>query len=442
MKKLILLSALFLIYITNNAQTSTFTTNNNKILDPCGQDFIPRGLNYSLADDWNFPGNLNDGRERSVEIIQANPNTVRIQWYVNYGNANRPPLTLEGLDSVITRFARANVVSILELHDFTHIHTDTLAFNNQIIAWWTDATVLQLIEKHKQHLFVNIANEYGPALYPAPNYTLNPNYATEVNNWVIHNKNCISYLRNAGITAPIIIDAPNYGMDYQTVIDRGAEFNTHDPLNRIIMSCHAYWNENTAGMENIVNQLSAMSFPVIFGEVGNVDFSCNAIEMNAFLNATQNKNMGWLAWTWNRDECAVRNMTANEPGNPNSSTDGKYASLTSYGQQIVNNTTYGLALKAIKPNPNCMVGIADVQDNILLKTYPNPVSSEINLKMNTHNSLATINIIDISGKIVESIQSTESEIQLSTISWESGIYFIQINFNEQSFSDKYIVLKK
>lgn len=420
-------------------QAQTFRTNTNKILDPCLVEFIPRGVNYSLADDWNFPANLNDGRERSSQIIQANPNVVRIQWYVNYGSPSRPALTLVGLDSVITRFERANIVTILELHDFTHIHTDTTAFNNQIINWWTNPQVLQLIENHKSHLLVNIANEYGPSLYPAPNYTLNPNYASQITTWVTHYKSCISYLRNAGIDVPIIIDAPNYGMDYQTVIDNAAVFNNHDPLNNIIMSCHGYWNSNAAGMETIINQLSALTVPVILGEIGNVDFACSPIEMNALLTAATTNDIGWLAWTWNRDECAVRNMTNNNT-NGSSTTDGTFASLSTYGNTIVNDPNFGLAAKAIKASWTCSSGLNSIKKELEFSVYPNPANEIALIQFEYLPENTRVIITDQIGKnkAVFEINSQQTIIDVSN--WSTGIYYIKLESNKNFEIKKFVVL--
>jgi hypothetical protein len=44
-------------------------------------------------------------------------------------------------------------------------------------------------------------------------------------------------------------------------------------------------------------------------------------------------NIGWLAWSWNNDVCAARQL----------SNDGFYNDLSPYGNDIVNNTDYGLS---------------------------------------------------------------------------------------------------
>lgn len=440
MKKILLsLSAFALGCISILAQTATFTTDGKNILDPCGNVFVIRGVNYSLADDWNFPGNLNTGGERSSEIIKANPNTVRIQWYVDYGQPARPALTLTGLDSVISRFARAGIVSVLEIHDFTHIHTDTTAFNNEVMAWWTSAPVLALIEKHKRHLLLNVANEYGPAMYPADlGYTLNPNYATQVTVWATHYKSCITRLRQAGITVPIVIDAPNYGMDHNAVIAHGQAFAQHDPLNRIIMSNHAYWNDNAIQMAQKVTTLSALTVPVFLGEVGNVDFACSPIQMHSLLTACQDENMGWLSWTWNRDECAVRNMTANQT-NPSSVTDGRFSSLTSYGDTIVNSATYGLANHAVKADFSCPVSIGENLENTWsILIYPNPSSDVLYVELPEPFLEGDLHIVDIQGRVVETRSLYSKKISVDVSGLPGGIYVCRIVSGGNVFSKKFL----
>lgn len=89
MKSLFLALIATAVFYTATAQDS-FYVSGNKIYDPCGEHFIPRGINYPVLDDWGFPANMNNGNEQSAEIIKANPNIVRIAWYNNYGQPARP----------------------------------------------------------------------------------------------------------------------------------------------------------------------------------------------------------------------------------------------------------------------------------------------------------------------------------------------------------------
>jgi mannan endo-1,4-beta-mannosidase len=61
----------------------------------------------------------------------------------------------------------------------------------------------------------------------------------------------------------------------------------------------------------------------------------------AFLTTLLSEQVGWLAWSWGPDDCAARQLSA----------DGTFANLTSYGQDIVNNATYGLKATAVRYLP-------------------------------------------------------------------------------------------
>lgn len=422
MKLLTLFLAVFSSFYTNAQQT--FTTSGNKILDPCGNDFVMKGVNYSLADDWNFPANLNNGKELSAQIMLANPNTVRIQWFADYGQPTRPALTIASLDSVISRFARANIVSVLELHDYTHIHTDTTGFNNDIVGWWISEPVLQLIEKHRKNIIVNIANEYGPTKWISND--INPNYDAEIITWTKHYKSVIAQLRNAGIKVPLMIDAPQYGMDYETAINVGTQFNNADPLNSIIMSCHAYWNEPAATLSSRVHALSIQSVPFVFGEVGNVDSACAALELTTLLQTCEDKGVGWMAWSWHRDgQCAARNMTMNND-DWGALDDGLFSTLTPYGDLLVNNTQFGLAHHAEKADMSCEVGVEKLE--LIQAIYPNPFDEVIMIDLLNASEIEQITIVDVKGKthFEHLSNSLEKRIELNVSSLKAGIYFVQI----------------
>lgn len=420
------------LFAQNNA---SFTVSGKNIKDPCGNTFIPRGVNYSLLDDWNFPGNMNNG-ELSAQIIQANPNTVRIQWYVDYGQESRPDYSISDLDSVISRFERADIVSVVELHDLTG-SMDYNTFNSQLLSWWTSNAVKQLINKHKSHIMVNFANEFGPAMYPPPDYNLNPNYAAQIAGWVSHYENAITTMRNAGITVPLIIDAANYGLDLDLAINNGAALESHDPLHNIIMSVHGYWDNDAAMAEAMAGQIANASFPIILGEAGNVDASCNPINYTSLLQSCQGKNIGWLAWTWNRDGCDARNMTDNSGGN----SDGLFTTLTQYGNTIVNNADFGLADHSQKACfNNSGTGVEDIADEIFT-CYPNPASSVlyIDLKQKTI-TVNTITVWNRNGQRMECPQmlSGNSEITIDIGHISSGIYFLQYNNGKQSYWKKIV----
>ncbi|MBE9461714.1 T9SS type A sorting domain-containing protein [Dyadobacter subterraneus] len=361
----------------------TIHTQGNAIMSPCNEVFIPRGMNYSLADDWEFPANMNGdptgvNNELSAEIIKAKPNIVRIEWYANRA-ANWKPYSVADLDVVITRFRNAGIVSVMDLHDLT-CSNDYTQFNNIILPWWKQQSVKDLIAKHKGYVLVNVANEFG-----------NVNWASDKSaaytTWLNHYKAVITDLRSAGIQVPLMIDAPDCGQSLDIALQAGAALRMEDPLHNIIMSAHAYWYaDNAAAMETRVQQIANAAFPIVLGEIANIQDATGPCSNTIpaykdLLQSCQNHNVGWLAWTWTDDFCEGingRRMSMN----------GSFTNLSTYGNTIVNDPNFGLATHATKMNVQCLSGplpvklqsfeAKETEENQILVQWK--TSSEINFK--------------------------------------------------------------
>ncbi|MCF0056262.1 T9SS type A sorting domain-containing protein [Dyadobacter sp. CY356] len=327
----------------------TIHTQGNVIMSPCNEAFIPRGVNYSLADDWEFPANINGdptgvNNELSAEIIKAKPNIVRIEWYANRA-ANWKPYTVADLDVVITRFQNAGIVSVIDLHDLT-CSNDYVQFNNIILPWWRQQSVKNLITKHKGYVIVNVANEFGNV-----NWASDPSSAYTT--WLNHYKTVITDLRTAGIQVPLMIDAPDCGQSLDIALQVGAALQTQDPMHNIIMSAHAYWYaDNAAAMEARVQQIANASFPIVLGEIANIQDAtgpCSNIipAYKNLLQSCQNHNVGWMAWTWTDDFCEGINGRR-------ISMNGSFTNLSTYGSTIINDPDFGLATHAAKMNALCL----------------------------------------------------------------------------------------
>ncbi len=58
----------------------------------------------------------------------------------------------------------------------------------------------------------------------------------------------------------------------------------------------------------------------------------------SLLDLLTQHEIGWLAWSWWKDNCTSRQMTS----------DGTYVNLTPYGNDVVNNESYGLRFHAVR----------------------------------------------------------------------------------------------
>lgn len=402
--------------------TETFTTSGNSILDPCGNPFVPKGINYALLDDWDFPNNLNVfNGELSSQIILASPNAVRIQWYVNYGQPDRPLYSLTDLDSVISRFERYGIVSIIEMHDGT-CGGDSGTFAN-IVSYWTSDDMVNLIYEHRHSMMLNLANEYGLV-----NWAANPEIAYQ--NWLSECQTGIDAIRSSGIHVPIIIDAPDCGTSIDRLLQASEMLYQSDVLGNIILSVHAYFYQYSAAqMANLATQAANSEIPLIFGEVANIQDAaapCSDSIPNypALLEACTNLNIGWFAWVWTDDFCPDRRI----------SSDGMIDNLTPYGEDIIYNVEYGLfdyAQQACFNNGSStgQMSLSFLKNDIVLS--PNPTSGyfKITARDLAHLRKLQFTFFDISGKPMPYpvVSTSANNTYCDITEWPKGIYFVRFS---------------
>jgi mannan endo-1,4-beta-mannosidase len=312
------------------------------LYDSTGQKMILRGINLPMLDDWEFPQ-----RDKLAELEKTAANAVRIQWYKNYGQPNRPAYSLQDLDRVLTRCKVARMIPIVFLGDAT-CKPDATILNTQLIPWWTSQPVLAVLKKHQRYLIINLANELGV-------YRWSQNPTASLETFKTAYKRAITSIRQH-LPVPIMIDAPDCGTSIEVFTKIGKELIDHDPDHNLLLSGHGYW----AGYDGM-SQLGAViqaNLPIVFGEIANKQaeivngkeqqcyYDLDGRQDNhvpqqqftyqALLQRLTKQEIGWLAWCWWKDGCAQRQMTQ----------DGNFSGLTPYGKDLVNNPVYGLKATA------------------------------------------------------------------------------------------------
>ena len=346
-----------------NAQVNqTMKVTGRHLYDIYGNQFIMRGVNYPVHDDWDFPST-----DLITEIEKSKSNVVRLEWYKTPA-AGRPAYTNADLNNLLTKCETNKMIPILELQDLTCAE-DANRINTELISFWTDPAIVTILNNHKKYVIINIANEVGK-------YRWNGYTQASLDNWKNAYKTAITSIRNAGLNMPIMIDSPDCGSDVKAILDAGQEIINHDPQHNIMFSVHAYW----AGYNGNADLTAAIAanLTVVFGEIANkqdesivlrdgngnpildgngdlqyVTSYChynidgttvapnnptNGFQYQTLLNTLQTNNIGWLSWAWVRDGCSPRNMTNNNPNAPY----GGFNTLTTFGNDIVNNPTYGI----------------------------------------------------------------------------------------------------
>jgi len=302
-----------------------------------------------LLDDWNFPGS-----DKLAELEQTGANSVRIQWYMEYPTSgsppSRPPYSVTDLDNFLTRCKTYRMIPILGLWDFT-CNPDPGLLDTEVTTWWTTDPILSVLKKHMQYIIINPANELGFYRWAGDNAQQVSALAAFKNAYI----RAIGAIRLAGLTMPLMIDAPDCGTSINAFTSIGEELINRDLEHNLLLSVHAYWADYDGTAE--IQKAFTDQLPIVFGEIANKQangdgdqcyFGLDGTNLNHapptgfsyqdLLITLKSMDIGWLAWSWWPDACASRRMSQN----------GDFGGLTTYGSDIVDNPIYGLRNTAVR----------------------------------------------------------------------------------------------
>ena len=410
-------SFLYFTFLINQivfCQSNNFIHTSSKyILGPCNDTLTLRGVNYA---PYNWGYNSND--LKIDQIAMSGANSVRIVWYQNNPDQSTLYDNLVYLDSVLSKCIQYKLIPVIELHDFTC--QNNVANLSQSSSFWTNPDLVTILNKYKHSLILNIANE---ALY----VNWSGNFISALNTYKTTYQNIITSLRNVvGFGFPIMIDAPDCGQTSDVFIasNTAQSLIDFDPEHNLIFSAHAYWygyaNNDSTQMATKIDNVLAANIPFVLGEIANQqdDATMCQYDLNyqALLNHCQLRNVSWLAWSWDHDGCPQRQM----------STNGNFNSLTTYGNDIINNSNYGLSNGVLKSeyleNNGCSTNsVEQVKFNEKFNIFPNPSETEIYVQ--NLISETSYEIININGKTV-SKGLTDGLISISNL--EKGVYYVLI----------------
>ncbi|WP_290843095.1 cellulase family glycosylhydrolase [Flavobacterium sp.] len=418
MKKLYM--SLLLIGSIAFAQQTTLEVNGKVLTTVSGQQITLRGINYPIIDDGTI--SLSNATQYQHKIDQAaltGANAIRIPWYTNgtHWRDVQTPGTISGyvnnghLGNILAYCHTKGMIPILEIHNAT-CSNDWTYFNNTVLPFWTNPTILNLIETHKQYLVINLANEFGYVRWAG-------NQATATTTFVNNYNAAISNLRTLGVDVPIMVDAPDCGQSSTELLAVAQSMVTSDPNHNLIFSSHAYWfgyAATTALVEQKLNEADATNVCFILGEVANTQDgdSCGSISLATLyptiLTKACERNIGWLAWTFDQDCSAPREMITN----------GEFNTLTAWGNDLVNNVDYGL----LSSSP-CAAQELSVKQTAesAVKMFPNPAVSAIGFS--NSGEITSAEIYDLSGRLVRKVTSNFEAISIADL--QSGNYLVKVS---------------
>jgi mannan endo-1,4-beta-mannosidase len=286
------------------AAAAGITVSGTRILEANGNPFVMRGVNH--AHTW-YP----DRFSSLADIKALGANTVRVvlstgdRWTRNDAT---------DVARVIAECKRLRLICVLEAHDTTGYGEDAAATTlARAVDYWIG--VKSALDGQESYVILNIGNEpYGN---------------TNATAWTADTKNAITRLRAAGFAHALMVDAPNWGQDWQFVMrDNAASVFAADPQRNTIFDIHMYGVFDTAAeITDYLGRFQTAGLPIVVGEFGHNHSDGNPDE-DTILATAQARGIGYLGWSWSGNGGGVEYLDMVTGFNP--------AQLTSWGDRIFN----------------------------------------------------------------------------------------------------------
>jgi mannan endo-1,4-beta-mannosidase len=234
---------------------------------------------------------------------------------------------------------------MIELHDATGDWSRL----DDLVSYWTQPAVARIIRKHRAYLLVNIGNEVGDGSVSQADFLAG---ATDA----------VLRMRAAGIHAPLVIDAPDWGKDLGMLNSAAATLIAADPEGNLMFSAHLYWSlscgADAAFIRSNLEQAVNLGYPLVVGEFSRYGgYPCNdpaasmcspaaEIDYHAILAVCHEFQLGWYAWEWgpgngfNDPLCEVMDMTP----------DRLYAHLKpGWAHEVAISSPFGIRQTSVTP---------------------------------------------------------------------------------------------
>ena len=272
------------------------------VVEANGSNFIMRGTSHAHVWYTSQTGSF-------ANIKSLGANTVRVVL----GSGKRwGPST--DIPNIISLCKASKLICVLEAHDTTGYGEDGAAATlDEAVNYWISQK--SALVGQESYVIINIGNEpYGN------------NNATA---WTAATTAAIKKMRSHGFQHALMVDAPNWGQDWQFVMrDNAATVAAADTYKNTIFSIHMYGVFDTAAeVTSYVSAFKSKGLPLVIGEFGNMHSDGDPDE-DTIMSTAVSQGIGYLGWSWSGNGGGVEYLDQVTNFNVNA--------LTSWGQRLFN----------------------------------------------------------------------------------------------------------
>ncbi len=277
--------------------------NGADVVEGNGRVFVMRGVNHAYT--WS-------GDTSAFAAIKAlGANTVRVVL----SGGRWPANGVADVANVVGQCRRNRLVCVLEDHDTTgHGELRGAVTLDAAVNYWI--SVRSALAGQERFIVINIGNEP---------------YANDGDNaaWPAATASAIRRMRGAGFQHLLMVDAPNWGQDWKSIMrDNARAVFASDPARNTVFSVHMYGHyDSRPVVSDYLDRFRAARLPLVIGEFGDNHSDGNPDE-DAIMSAARTRGFGYLGWSWrgNGGDVAYLDMVTGS-GQPQ---------LTAWGRRIFN----------------------------------------------------------------------------------------------------------
>jgi mannan endo-1,4-beta-mannosidase len=244
----------------------------------------------------NHPHTWYQGETQSfADIKELGANTVRVVL----GSGQRwGPDSPENVANVIELCKANRMICVLEVHDTTGYGEQAGAASlDQAADYWIG--LRDVLVGQEDYVVINIGNEpWG-----------NANAA----GWTQATIGAVQKLRNAGFEHTLMVDAPNWGQDWQNVMRTTAQqVYDADPTGNLMFSVHMYAVYESADLiSEYLRDFVDAGLPILVGEFSHPADQWGDVNEDAIMATAEELDLGWLAWSWSGNADPIHDLTLN-----------------------------------------------------------------------------------------------------------------------------------
>ncbi len=272
-----------------------------RLVEGNGNDFVMRGVNH--AHTW-YPGET----QSLADIKALGANSVRVVLGSGQRWAANSPADVA---NVIAQCKANRLICVLEVHDTTGYGEEAAAATlDQAADYWIG--LKNVLAGQEDYVIVNIGNE--------------PWGNTAPEGWTAPTVAAVEKLRAAGFEHTIMVDAPNWGQDWQGVMRANAQtVYDADPTGNLIFSIHMYSVYSTAqAINDYLDAFVDAGLPLLIGEFGGPADQWGDPDEDTMMAAAERLDLGYLAWSWSGNTDPILDLAI----------DFDPSRLSSWGQRI------------------------------------------------------------------------------------------------------------